>query len=842
MKKLISTFLFSLLFIGFVNAQEWNVSSETFNGLDTILEVTTVDGLTINAAADKSVIFDANEKTLGDMSFTRRMKLGGAGTYTDSVPSARVLSFEVTGDTKITVAAMSSSADEDRLLNIVTAAGDTLAQFPALGASLTSAEYLYEGDSTTIYLFSAVKGINVYYLKSEAVVEEEPIDEGPIVGVSDDAYAIFDPAAVNADLLPEGMSIVEIDGKKMLQVVVDGWNSILNVPEFVFEPGMTAFAEFKYKVAQTEYAAAQINACVQIMDTINLMSVSWSTDLLTTTTGLVQSNPSGEFVKVKQNAAATSRLAHQVQFFGQETSSWGAVAGDTLWVGKVRAYKVDENCIFDPATYDPNELAEGMEVIEVNGKKILQVVVDGWNSTLNVPAFKFEPGMSAYATFKYVVGQTQFTAAQINSCVQIMDTVNKMSVSWTTDLVTTTTGLVQSNPSGNFVATSAKAAATSKFAHQVQFFGQETSSWGAVAGDTLWVGKVRAYKTDETCIFDPATYDPDNLKPGMEIIKIGTKKYLKVIVDGWNSLLDVPEFKVKEGMKAHTEFEYNIGQTAFTAAQINAAVQLNDTINKMTVSWSTDPVTSTTGLIQSAPTGDMKEVTANFAATMKLVHSVQFFGQETSNWDAVVGDTLICGKVDVILPPKVAAITFVVDDSKLATSTGFGLKGSWKTATGEYDTEWNAGAEHTKFFDDGTHGDKVAGDHKWSVTLNLLVDDGANTWEWGINDAKGSWVLVGNNQQFKLADDKAQTLTYENTVSSNKMGTGSARVYPNPATNMISVMGEEVKSVEIFSIVGSRVLVSNNSTINVSSLSKGTYIAKVYTVNGEISISKFNKE
>jgi len=833
MKKLLFTFFISLFFVGFVNAKEWNISSDAFKSLGSIVKDTTIDGLTIKASAEKTVVVDENAKSLGDISFTNRLKLGGAGTYTDGVASARVLSFEVAGKTKITVAAMSSTASENRLLNIVLANGDTLAQFPARGDSLTSAEYLYEGDATTIYLFSAASGINIYSLKSEVV--EEPV-VGPIVGVSKDANCIFDPAAVNADLLPEGMSIVEINGKKMLQVVVNGWNSILNVPEFKFEPGMTAFTEFKYKVGQKEYTADKINACVQIMDTINKMTVSWSTDLQTTTTGLTQSNPSGEFVKVKANAASTSKFAHQVQFFGQQTASWGAVVGDTLWVGKVRAYKVDEKCIFDPATYDPDDLADGMEVVDINGKKMLQVVVNGWNSTLNVPAFKFEPGMTAYATFKYVVGQKEYAADKINACVQIMDTINKMTVSWSTDLQTTTTGLVQSNPSGNFVATSAAAAKTSKFAHQVQFFGQQTASWGAVVGDTLWVGKVRAYATDATCIFDPETYDPDNLKPGMEIVKIGSKKYLKVIVDGWNSTLDVPEFKVKEGMKAHTEFEYNIGQTKFTASQINAAVQMIDTINKTTVSWSTEPVNSTTGLVQSAPTGEMKEVTASFASGMNLVHQVQFFGQETSSWGAVAGDTLICGRVGVI---ESAAITFIVDDSNLKTSTGFALKGSWLKATGEYDKNWDGGNEVAKFYDDGTHGDKTAGDNKWTVTINLMVDNGVNSWEWGVNDAKGKWLY--GNFKFTVADAKAQTLTYANTVSAKNLGASTIKVYPNPASSMLNVLGE-VNSVEIYNLTGAKVLVSNSNHINVSSLAKGTYIAKVNGANGETSMSKFCKE
>lgn len=106
--------------------------------------------------------------------------------------------------------------------------------------------------------------------------------------------------------------------------------------------------------------------------------------------------------------------------------------------------------------------------------------------------------------------------------------------------------------------------------------------------------------------------------------------------------------------------------------------------------------------------------------------------------------------------PEKADITFIVDDSKQAAATGFALKGSWDTATGEYDDAWSGGAEHSDFYDDGTHGDVTAGDHIWTVTIALVPDGGANTWEWGVNDADGNWI--DGNFQFTVPDATDQTL------------------------------------------------------------------------------------
>ena len=45
------------------------------------------------------------------------------------------------------------------------------------------------------------------------------------------AQTIFDPATF-AGTLPAGMEVVEIDGESYLQVVLDGWNSSLEIPVF----------------------------------------------------------------------------------------------------------------------------------------------------------------------------------------------------------------------------------------------------------------------------------------------------------------------------------------------------------------------------------------------------------------------------------------------------------------------------------------------------------------------------------------------------------------------------------------------------------------------------------
>jgi hypothetical protein len=149
--------------------QEWNMSTASFNALGSLTAATTVEGLTIFAATGKSVDIDANNKSIDGMNFTHRLKLGGSGEFIDGVPTSRILAFNVSGNTTITVAGMSSSSSADRTLTIAAGTKDNvIGTFPALGASIGKQDFEYAGEATTIYVFSPSSGVNIYYMKAVA--------------------------------------------------------------------------------------------------------------------------------------------------------------------------------------------------------------------------------------------------------------------------------------------------------------------------------------------------------------------------------------------------------------------------------------------------------------------------------------------------------------------------------------------------------------------------------------------------------------------------------------------------------------------------------------------------
>jgi len=108
-------------------------------------------------------------------------------------------------------------------------------------------------------------------------------------------------------------------------------------------------------------------------------------------------------------------------------------------------------------------------------------------------------------------------------------------------------------------------------------------------------------------------------------------------------------------------------------------------------------------------------------------------------------------------PPPTSTVTFIVSDVASMNYDGFFLKGSWD-AGGLYDPSWGGGAEHSEFYDDGTHGDAVADDHIWTCQQDLVVDGGSNNWEWGVNDTEHNWIA--GNWIFTVPNTDPQTLEW----------------------------------------------------------------------------------
>lgn len=211
MKKLYTLFAaLTISAMAFSQSKDWNFSSEEFNALGTIPATTTVNGLTIYSTGNVSV--DANNKTLDDVKYTHRLKLGGAGSFDEAgIPTSRVLSFDVQGSGTITILSMSSTGSEDRSLAIAAGSKDNVIEIvTALGATLESKSVEYTGDATTIYIYSTKGGINLYriiFTPSTSTAVKPPVTANANV-VSVEYYNIGGLSLGNKfEVLPGGIYV-----------------------------------------------------------------------------------------------------------------------------------------------------------------------------------------------------------------------------------------------------------------------------------------------------------------------------------------------------------------------------------------------------------------------------------------------------------------------------------------------------------------------------------------------------------------------------------------------------------------------------------------------------------
>jgi hypothetical protein len=106
-----------------------------------------------------------------------------------------------------------------------------------------------------------------------------------------------------------------------------------------------------------------------------------------------------------------------------------------------------------------------------------------------------------------------------------------------------------------------------------------------------------------------------------------------------------------------------------------------------------------------------------------------------------------------------------IDQSGLYTRVYF--KGSFNNYH-EYDSFWNGG--NKLMYDDGPgggHGDPIAGDHQFTL-IWPLVPSLTDTFEWGLEDSLGHWLIQGANQRFYIPDttDIAVSYTLPDVTSS----------------------------------------------------------------------------
>ena len=96
-----------------------------------------------------------------------------------------------------------------------------------------------------------------------------------------------------------------------------------------------------------------------------------------------------------------------------------------------------------------------------------------------------------------------------------------------------------------------------------------------------------------------------------------------------------------------------------------------------------------------------------------------------------------------------------------------------------------------------------------------------------------------------LSETEINNLKDANTLSNVNFATNNLNftLYPNPANSILNIdLISEIKSVEIYSLLGQKMFSSTQKQLNISNLASGIYMLKVQDMNGAIATQKLVKE
>jgi hypothetical protein len=326
-----------------------------------------------------------------------------------------------------------------------------LAKYQVEIANIDQVGYLQvAGQETTNW--SAVKGDTLWL--------------GKVTAVEVDPKTIFDPAVYDPDLLPDGASIVDLEGTKYCQIVMTNGNAVISTFPFTIGTGVNYFrTKVKYGGGVSGVELSKISVMLDLS----------TADGIILSPGVITSLASTDWTIYKKqvNKGAVGNL-------NITASLWDgtAVKGDTIWIGKVRAIDVEPGVIFDPAQYDPDELPAGVEIVTLGGTKYMRALLNGWSSYISVDQINATAATTHFsADVKYAVGSSGFTLDKINTFLKLA------TADWTELAAAGTASSTDFKKYSVPIATKGLVAT-------FQFAGQETTNWSAVTGDTLWVGKM----------------------------------------------------------------------------------------------------------------------------------------------------------------------------------------------------------------------------------------------------------------------------------------------------------------------------------------------------------------
>lgn len=137
------------------------------------------------------------------------------------------------------------------------------------------------------------------------------------------------------------------------------------------------------------------------------------------------------------------------------------------------------------------------------------------------------------------------------------------------------------------------------------------------------------------------------------------------------------------------------------------------------------------------------------------------------------------------------------------------------------------------------------------VYNGMLLSEHEATGETGDDsDGDGIPYVAGGTKPFVFADKAKMTVNITTGIEENIQNKLSAKIYPNPASNILNVQldnSENIAEFRVFNALGQELISESNINSNfvnvpINNFDNGTYIIRIKTENDNLSILKFIKQ
>lgn len=179
-------------------------------------------------------------------------------------------------------------------------------------------------------------------------------------------------------------------------------------------------------------------------------------------------------------------------------------------------------------------------------------------------------------------------------------------------------------------------------------------------------------------------------------------------------------------------------------------------------------------------------------------------------------------------------VTEILDQDWVGTSwvndelTNYNYEGNVFPTKTVKEWEGSAWEDHLKF--------EYTYDGSDNAVSGLCLGYGGYDWVSHDGDIE---MVFGNGEKSNEYYGFSVDVEYVDLTSVNENAAAKFMVYPIPAENEIQIQAEGFQKAEIYSLTGQKLMESLQNNMNVSQLSSGLYIIKVYDLEGNCSTQRF---